>query len=133
MNTDLFMDARCFACGRDNKNGLHLDIKPFKQGGVIAAFNIPPWCQGYAHIVHGGIVATILDELIVWAAHYAGHRCVTAELTVRIKSSMQVNTPYLGYGSIQKQRHRFVQAYAKISDDSEHLYAYAQAKLMKMT
>jgi acyl-coenzyme A thioesterase PaaI-like protein len=132
MNTDLFMDTRCFACGRDNDRGLHLDIQP-SHGGVEAEFMIPPWCQGYQEIVHGGIVSTILDELMVWAAYRAGHKCVTAELSVRIKWPMRVGVDYRGYGSIDKQRHRFVQAYARIYDKNTRIHAYGQAKLMRMT
>jgi acyl-coenzyme A thioesterase PaaI-like protein len=132
MNTDLFMDTRCFACGKDNTHGLHLDIKKSGQDEAVTAFKVPHWCQGYERIVHGGIVATVLDELIVWAAHYAGYKCVTAELTVRIKTSLLVNTEYIGYGSIQKQRHRFMKAYAEIRDNRDRVYAYGHAKLMRM-
>jgi uncharacterized protein (TIGR00369 family) len=131
MNTDFFMDSCCFACGKDNENGLHLDIEE-TENGVLAVFQVPPWCQGYEKTVHGGIVSTILDEIAVWAAYKAGYKCVTAELTVRIKNPMHIECSYIAHGNVIKQRHRFVQAYAEILDQHKLLYAHAQAKLMKI-
>jgi len=131
MNTDYFMDSQCFACGTENDKGLHLDIKK-SEDGVIAKFQIPAWCQGYQKTVHGGIVSTVLDELAVWAAYHAGYKCVTAELMVRIKNPMYIQTAYTGQGSILKKRHRFVLAYAEILDEQQRLCAHAHAKLMKI-
>lgn len=133
MNTSSFMDTRCFACGKDNDKGLRLDITQSSDNAVQSFFRVPAWCQGYQDIVHGGIVSTILDELGVWAAYYAGCKCVTAELTVRIKNSMRADTPYVGKGIVLKHRHAFIQAYAEILDEQSILYAYAHLKLMKMT
>jgi uncharacterized protein (TIGR00369 family) len=132
MNTDFFMDACCFACGKDNNNGLHLDIKKTDQG-VTALFQVPVWCQGYEETVHGGIISTILDELAVWAAYHAGYKCVTGELLVRVKNPMHINVPYTANGSVVKNHHRLVLAYAEILDEQERLYAYAHAKLLRIT
>lgn len=130
MNTDRFMDPYCFACGTNNNNGLHLDIKRTAQG-VTTLFEVPAWCQGYENRVHGGIISTILDELAVWAAYHAGHKCVTGELIVRIRNPMHIETPYIARGSVTKDRYRLVLAYAEILDRKEILYAHAHAKLLK--
>jgi len=131
MNTDFFMDTHCFACGKDNDKGLQLEIKSSHEDGVAVGFLVPPWCQGYQDVVHGGIVSTILDEIAVWAAYHAGYKCVTAELTVRIKIPMYVNTSYTGRGKVLKTRHQFVLVYAEIINDCDRVYAYAHLKLMK--
>jgi hypothetical protein len=73
------MDDACFACGKANDNGLKLNISE-KDDGVWATIEPPAWSQGYHRLVHGGIIATILDEMAVWAAvrdratHHADQR-----------------------------------------------------------
>ena len=54
-------DEYCFACGRNNPIGLHLDFK-FDGDKYIAKKTVPREYQGYKDIVHGGIVTTMLDE-----------------------------------------------------------------------
>ncbi len=76
-------DQMCFACGADNPAGLHLT---FRQDGdsYVTVFTAPPEFQGYHGILHGGIVATLLDEVMaryVWKKIDAP--AATARLEVR--------------------------------------------------
>jgi acyl-coenzyme A thioesterase PaaI-like protein len=73
----------CFACGRENKQGLHLD---FKDGvdGCTCNVAIPPEFQSYEGVVHGGIVATMLDAAMVHSLRgHGGGAPVTCRLEVR--------------------------------------------------
>lgn len=60
-------DDGCFACGRDNPIGLHLDGFTLEDGLVSARFAPRPEYRGAGTTLHGGVAATALDEILVWA------------------------------------------------------------------
>ena len=60
-------DDGCFACGRDNPIGLHLDDFDLVDGEVSARFTPRQDYRGAGELLHGGIAATALDEMLVWA------------------------------------------------------------------
>jgi acyl-coenzyme A thioesterase PaaI-like protein len=60
-------DDGCFACGRDNPIGLHLDDFTLDNGRVVARFTPRPDYRGAGTTLHGGVAATALDEILVWA------------------------------------------------------------------
>ena len=60
-------DNGCFACGLDNPIGLHLDGFARDGSDITAAFTARPEYQGTVGSLHGGIAATALDEILVWA------------------------------------------------------------------
>lgn len=73
-NTAEFVDAvrrhyddGCFACGRANPMGLHLDQFELDGNEVSARFTPRPEYRGQASTLHGGVAATALDEMLVWA------------------------------------------------------------------
>ena len=71
----------CFACGRENEYGLHLI---FKDGpnGCSCDVAIPPHFQSYEGVVHGGIVATMLDAAMI---HSLRGQCGDAPVTCRLE------------------------------------------------
>jgi hypothetical protein len=80
-----FRDDRvCFVCGEKNPFGLKLRIRmDAERGESTAEVTFRDDFQGWAGIVHGGLVATVLDEALVYAAAAKGLRCVTGEITAR--------------------------------------------------
>jgi uncharacterized protein (TIGR00369 family) len=131
MSSDFAKDDNCFACGRDNANGLHMNVTPADEG-VEAVIRLPFWVQSYTNIVHGGIIATILDEMAVWAAFQRGYHCVTAELLVRIKKSMDISGTYSARARVVKTKHKLVTAESTILDEHKDIVACASVKLMKV-
>ena len=55
----------CMACGKANPRGLQLDLY-FVEGRVETRFRIPEHAQGFPGAAHGGILCTILDEVMAW-------------------------------------------------------------------
>lgn len=125
------MDDTCFACGSNNNNGLKLDIAELGDG-VQARIDLPEWTQGYSRIVHGGIIATILDELAVWAAFKKGYKSVTGELSMRIRKAMHVDRIYTARAMIVKSKHRLLEAESTIVDENQELMASAVVRLLKI-
>jgi acyl-coenzyme A thioesterase PaaI-like protein len=83
---------RCFVCGKDNPDGLHLDFVAEGASGVRTTFVVPDRFQGFADIAHGGILATILDECMVNTVWQRGITAVTARFEVRLRRPVQVGT-----------------------------------------
>jgi len=85
-----FGDGGCFGCSRSNEAGLHLRF--FRDGDrVRTTYRIPDKFHGAPGIAHGGIVATILDELSCAAAVFLENvRVVTGELNVRYEQPCPV-------------------------------------------
>jgi len=62
-----YEDRACFGCGADNRHGLRMT---FRSNGemVVSRLTVPEHLCGWDNIIHGGIVATIHDEMMSWAA-----------------------------------------------------------------
>ena len=83
--------AGCLVCGRQNPHGLKLSLHVDEGGTVSAEFTPRAEHIGFEGIVHGGVLATVLDEAMVWAATWAGRRfCVAGEISVRFRRSAAV-------------------------------------------
>ena len=77
----------CLVCGRENPHGLHLSFFVDPQTGIVETkFTSRAADIGFPQVIHGGIIATVLDEAMVWAATWAGKRfCLCGELTTRFR------------------------------------------------
>ena len=86
-------DAGCFGCSPTHPSGLNLR---FRRRGerVLSRYTIADRFHGAPGIAHGGIVATILDEISCAAVHLVTDRWVTTgELTVRYERPCPVEQP----------------------------------------
>jgi acyl-coenzyme A thioesterase PaaI-like protein len=97
---------RCFVCGKDNPDGLHLEFELAGASGVQTTYVIPERFQGFAGIAHGGILATILDECMVNAVWLRGSTAVTARLEVRLRRPVGVGTRLTFRAEIVRQSPR---------------------------
>jgi len=91
-NLDLSDDSMCFACGRRNPDGLHLEFTD-TENGLTTTIAFDERFQGYRDIVHGGLVSTVLDETMVPLLNRSGVLALTAELTVRFLAPVKVGEP----------------------------------------
>jgi uncharacterized protein (TIGR00369 family) len=120
----------CFACGVGNECGLHMKIVP-TEDGCRAIFTPVRRHEGFANMTHGGIVATLLDEVIAWACTLQGYNAVTAELTVRYKRPVPIDKPVEVVGRIIREHGRLVLGESAIHDEAGELLASASAKMMR--
>jgi uncharacterized protein (TIGR00369 family) len=119
----------CFACGKGNPHGLHLDIRKTGEG-VELDYAVPERYCGWEDVVHGGIVATLLDELAVWACTEAGQHAVTAELNVRFRQPLRVGQRVRGYGRVVGERGRLLVTESRLVGESGNVIAEATGKMM---
>jgi uncharacterized protein (TIGR00369 family) len=131
--TDFNDDQNCFVCGKKNAAGLQLDFSQNPQNGeseTRVAF--PVQLQGWRSTVHGGLLATVLDETMIKAAAAHGLKCVTAEITVKFKKPAMTGIPYLAAGKVLETRGRIILAESRIGDAEGQLFATATGKLFKI-
>jgi uncharacterized protein (TIGR00369 family) len=75
-------DNKCLLCGSDNPDGLNLSFET-SGDSTSTKVNFPEKYQGYRKIVHGGMIAAVLDEVMIKHIYSAGYVTVTAELTTK--------------------------------------------------
>ncbi len=74
---------QCFGCSTFNPAGLKLTFEE-EDGKLFAYWGPLPHFQGYINVLHGGIIATLLDEAGAWCIYISpGTSGVTSSLTVR--------------------------------------------------
>ena len=106
----------CFACGRKNPRGLYMTF--YDDGGkyVIARYTVDPMYQSYPGIVHGGVVATMLDEVVGRVAMIGDHHhfMLSVRLEVKYRQPVPVATPLEIVGEIVRLRGRLGKAVGHI-------------------
>ena len=118
----------CFACGSKNPIGLHLEFH--EEGDTYTAMYIaPPEFQSYDGIMHGGIVSTLLDEIMGGYLYSKGHKAVTARLDVRYRKPTPIGTPLKIMGWIQSRRGNFIDMCSTVSLADGTVTAEGTAKI----
>ena len=96
----------CFICGVHNPFGLKLQFEDDGENTVRAQVCVPDQFNGYPGIVHGGIVAAILDEASGRALLARGHvdrnLFVTLKMEIRYRQPTPTNTSLMALGTIVK-------------------------------
>ncbi|MBV8782348.1 MAG: PaaI family thioesterase [Phycisphaerae bacterium] len=127
--------AGCLVCGRDNPHGLHLDLRVDSDAGIVHTNFTPERHHiGFTGIAHGGVLATVLDEAMVWAATWPGKRfCYCGEMTVRYRKPAMVGEPLTVEASVVSRRSRLISTIGTILDPSGQIVAEATGKYVPMS
>ncbi|WP_025323484.1 PaaI family thioesterase [Deferrisoma camini] len=129
---NLTWQDNCFVCGQDNPEGLRLAFRFDEEARSIETVWTPrPVHIGYEGIVHGGLVATLLDEALGKLTTLLGTPAVTAELTVRYHKPVPVGRPLRVEGRITRDRGRLLQGEARALLEDGTEAATATAKLLR--
>jgi acyl-coenzyme A thioesterase PaaI-like protein len=113
-------DDGCFACGRENPIGLHLDDFTLDDGRVSARFSPRPEYRGAGTTMHGGVAATALDEILVWAAILnEGVLTVTGKVELRYRHPVHVNEPIVVSARVDERRGRRLRLSRELSVGDE--------------
>ena len=123
-------DRYCFACGPLNPIGLHMEVS-FRDNMASSRLTLERQFQGWNDIVHGGVVATILDEIMAHAViHYVGP-AVTTSLQITYRAPLHVGEELQAVGYVVEQKSRAVAAEAEIRlTNSKQLIAKGESKFI---
>ena len=103
-------DDGCFACGRDNPFGLQLDDFALNDDRVSARFTPRAEYRGAGTMLHGGIAATALDEILVWAGILVeGVLSVTGNVGLRFRRPVHVGDAIVVSGRVDERSGRRLQ------------------------
>ncbi|HOV85126.1 MAG TPA: PaaI family thioesterase [Syntrophobacteraceae bacterium] len=81
----------CFACSRTNPSGLKMNFYTDGQK-IVSRVRVAPNLSGWDQLVHGGILATMLDEAMGWGVlHLVGRITLTKSMTVDFLKPAYVN------------------------------------------
>jgi len=110
-----FEPHHCFACGELNEHGLHLELHTSPDGSWTELV-LDEAFQGWEAVAHGGIVCTILDEVMAWAVIGRGTWGVTARLNVAFRRPIKTGRNIRAEGWVVQQDRRAVRAEGRVLD-----------------
>jgi uncharacterized protein (TIGR00369 family) len=124
----------CFVCGVQNPYGLKLKFYQTAPDEVTVSYTVATRYQGYPGVVHGGIIASMLDEVAgraLMGSDPANPRFMfTARLDVQYREPVPVDTPLRLVGRVVKRKTRSAAAHAAIYSPAGKLLAEADAILV---
>ena len=123
----------CFVCGLANRYGLALNFYEDGEGRVVTETEIPEHYQGFPGVVHGGILAAMLDEVAGRAAmvNDPNRFFMTAKMTVRYREPVPISEPLKLVGEMLKDRGRIYTASAQIILPNGSIGAEAEATMVE--
>jgi len=114
VNRELSDDRYCFACGPLNPIGLRMEVS-FRDNKAFSKLSLRREFQGWKDRVHGGVLATILDEIMAHAViHYIG-QAVTTSLQITYRAPLHVEDEIEVVGYVAEKKRRLAIAKAEIS------------------
>ena len=113
-------DNYCFVCGRDNPRGLRIKVK-YSPDEMAAETKLalPREYQGWAGVIHGGILSTLLDEMMAHAVWRFAGPGVTLSMEVRFHHPLKPEEAILVRGVLAPVNSSRRSAQAEITRESD--------------
>ena len=108
----------CFACGSLNEHGLRLVLHAADDRCWLET-TLEERFEGWEGIAHGGIVSTILDEVMAWALVDHDLWGVTARMSVEFRRPVPIGRPIRAEGRVTQARRRVIEAEGVIVDAAD--------------
>ena len=120
----------CFVCGTENPIGLNIDFK-FVDEQCVGEFTPGENHVGFDGVTHGGIIFSVLDDLMANWLFLQGGRGYTAKCEIRYREPLPVGTTVrLECDLVQKKR-KLLQLRAKaIRTDTDAVVAETEGSFM---
>ena len=124
-------DNPCFGCGTANSHGMHLVLeRDDVRKRVVGHFSLGPEYQGAPGLIHGGIIATVLDEVMSKVSRFSEATAVTAELRVEYLKPIRVGQPLNVEGFLTAREGRQLYHQGEIRDASGELLARGKGRFV---
>ncbi|MCG8471842.1 MAG: PaaI family thioesterase [Desulfobacterales bacterium] len=128
------VDRECFACGVMNPHGLKMTFESNEEM-LRSRLTVAPQFRGWSSLVHGGILSTLLDEIMSWAAiHLTKRFILTKGMTVSFRRPVFIETPLTVTGFIKERLgDRKALVVGEIRDESGELCATSEGEFVLFT
>ena len=127
---------RCFVCGQKNPYGLHMVFR-LEDETVVADFQPQEEHQGFPGVIHGGIVAAVLDEALNRTTMLSTHPTwtMTGRLEVRYRRYVPYGPLLRVRASLGTERGRMIQASGTLTlaKNEQVVLAESQGTFMALT
>jgi uncharacterized protein (TIGR00369 family) len=121
----------CFGCGGANDRGMKLTFEQDDSTKRIrGAFKLGAEYQGGPGFIHGGIIATVLDEAMGKVSRFRGVRAVTAELVVEYLKPVPVDAALLIEAYEVEKTGRNLHYVGEIRNQSGQLLAHGRGRFV---
>ncbi|MGH9559952.1 MAG: PaaI family thioesterase [Terracidiphilus sp.] len=114
---------QCFGCGPANPTGLRLEFLVAEDGAVVSLPEIPISFEGHPGFLHGGVIATLLDEAMSKAVRALGYPSVTAKLEVDFRRPVPSGVRLRIEGCVVSSEGRKHWTEAVIADANQNILA----------
>lgn len=127
---EFLYDHGCFVCGKDNPLGLKLKFKQEDEKTISAEFVPSENHEGFPGYMHGGLISTLMDEVMARAVNLLGYNGMTARLELRFRLKVPVNKKIRVEAKIIRSKKTIVDLEAKTYLEDGQIAADATARFM---
>ncbi len=121
---------QCFACGHENKSGLKLLFSYSRDGEKVSTtFTPDARFQGWEGVVHGGIIVTLLDEVMAKAALHKGFTVITGEISTKFKAPARIREQLRCEAEIESVSKKIIYTKATAYNNENTVIAQASSKM----
>jgi len=117
---------RCFGCGPANATGLHLEFLLAPDGSVVSLPVISDAFEGHPGYLHGGIIATLLDEAMSKAVRAKAKPSMTRKIEVEFLRPVPSDAPLRIEGRVVRSDRHKHWTEARILDEKQTVLAEAK-------
>ena len=123
---------RCFGCGPANPTGLHLDFLRVDDGSVVSMPTVSADFEGPQGYLHGGIIATLLDEAMSKAVRVRGLTAMTRQMEIEYLRPVPSSTKTRIHGKLVRSDGRKHWTEAELFDEKSKLLATAKGLFIEV-
>jgi uncharacterized protein (TIGR00369 family) len=127
-----FADHNCFACGDRNPIGMRLHIE-LGEGTASTTWTPSADYVGWEDKVHGGLLATLLDEVMAWAPSSYDSWAVTAEMNIRFRSPADPSERLEARAWVEQRRRRIYHVRGEVRGADGRMVAEASGRFLGAT
>ena len=122
---------KCFACGQRNETGLKLTFR--REGDrILADYQPTERFQGFPGVLHGGVLATMLDETMSRTGAIRRQWLMTGKLDIRYRRPAPIDQPLRVWGEIVREREGAIDAAGAVETMDGTVLAEARGMFVRM-
>ncbi len=121
----------CFVCGPDNPAGLRVS---FRLDGELCKAEYTPDVHhcGYDDVTHGGIIFSLLDDVMANWFFLRGERAYTGRCEIRFRAPVTAGTPLLLEARLLSRKGRIAKMHGQALNEAGQTIAEATATFAVM-
>lgn len=119
----------CMVCSGSNPHGLALEFQVHDDKCLKATFHAHGALEGYEGLLHGGMIATLLDGIMTNCLFAHGVAAFTADLRLRYRAPVTIGPEICLYARINQAHHPLYLLSAELTQEGS-IRAVASAKFM---